>query len=136
MYIRSGLAREAEEEGRVGTLISDIVSSLLFNMDSKNSKLEPSPAVEKDVALGDVRDIGANLYVEADQLSAEELESEGAKVLRILDWRIMPIVSRDSRLTISFACPFSDLAPALHYLCDTISGYDEFELLSLFGIWD
>lgn len=68
-------------------------------MDSKNSKLQPSPAVEKDVALGDVRDIGANLYVEADQLSAEDLESEGAKVLRILDWRIMPIVCRNSRLT-------------------------------------
>lgn len=63
-------------------------------MDSKDSKLEQMPAVEKDVALGDVRDIGADLYVEADQLSTEELESEGAKVLRILDWRIMPIVSQ------------------------------------------
>ena len=51
--------------------MSDIVC-LSFNLDSKISKLEPSPAVEKDVALGDVRDIGANLYVEADQLSAEE----------------------------------------------------------------
>lgn len=62
-------------------------------MDSKDAKVEQPPAVEKDVSLGEVRDIGADLYVEADQLSTEELESEGAKVLRILDWRIMPIVS-------------------------------------------
>lgn len=55
-------------------------------MDSKNSKLEPSPAMEKDVALGDFRDIGVNLCVEADQLSAEELGNERAKVLRILDY--------------------------------------------------
>lgn len=63
-------------------------------MDSKEANVQPPPAVEKDVSLGEIRDIGADLYVEADQLSTEELESEGAKVLRILDWRIMPIVSR------------------------------------------
>ena len=56
--------------------------------------MQQPPAVEKDVALGDIRDIGADLYVEADQLSTEELETDGAKVLRILDWRIMPIVGR------------------------------------------
>ena len=76
------------------------------------------------------------IYMSRPSLSSEELESEGAKVRRILGWRIMPIVSRDSRLTISSACPFSDLAPALHYLCNTISAHDEFELLRLFGIWD
>ncbi|KAJ5725349.1 uncharacterized protein N7483_006706 [Penicillium malachiteum] len=48
--------------------------------------------VEKDVALGQVRDIGAGLYAEAEQLSAEEVEQEGAQVLRILDWRLMPIL--------------------------------------------
>ncbi|KAJ5883275.1 uncharacterized protein N7473_010161 [Penicillium subrubescens] len=61
-------------------------------MDSKDAKVEQPPAVEKDVSLGEVRDIGADLYIEADQLSTEELESEGAAVLRILDWRIMPIL--------------------------------------------
>jgi hypothetical protein len=57
----------------------------------KDSKVD-YPTVEKDVALGETHDIGANLFLEAEQLSAEELETEGAKVLRILDWRIMPIV--------------------------------------------
>ncbi|KAJ6001316.1 hypothetical protein N7522_006543 [Penicillium canescens] len=50
------------------------------------------PTVGKDIALGETHDIGANLFLEAEQLSAEELETEGAKVLRILDWRIMPIL--------------------------------------------
>lgn len=62
-------------------------------MDSKDAKVEQPPSAEKDVSLGEVRDIGADLYIEADQLSTEELEREGAAVLRILDWRIMPIVS-------------------------------------------
>jgi hypothetical protein len=75
----------------LASFISDIA---LFNMDSKEANVQQPPAVEKDVSLREIRDIGADLYVEADQLSTEELESEGAKVLRILDWRIMPIVSR------------------------------------------
>lgn len=62
-------------------------------MDLKESEVDQAPTVEKDVTLGEVHDIGANLYVEAEQLSAEDLEREGAEVLRILDWRIMPIVS-------------------------------------------
>ena len=60
------------------------------------SKMDKAHKVEKDldhVALGEIHDIGANLYVEAEQLSSEELEREGAKVLHLLDWRIMPIVS-------------------------------------------
>lgn len=60
------------------------------------SRVDKAHNVEKDldhVALGEVHDIGANLYVEAEQLSSEELEREGAKVLHLLDWRIMPIVS-------------------------------------------
>ncbi|KAJ5798679.1 uncharacterized protein N7503_006184 [Penicillium pulvis] len=56
-------------------------------------KVDPTEeAKDKDVALGEVRDIGAGLYVEAEQLTAEEVESEGGKVLRILDWRLMPIL--------------------------------------------
>lgn len=66
----------------------------MFTMDLMELKADQAPTVEKDVALGKVHDIGANLFVEAEQLSTEELEREGAKVLRILDWRIMPIVRR------------------------------------------
>lgn len=40
----------------------------------------------------DVHDIDAGLYAEAEQLSAEELEKEGARVRKTLDWRIMPVV--------------------------------------------
>lgn len=64
-------------------------------MDPNDTKVDRSTA-EKDVthvALGEAHDIGANLYLEAEQLTAEELETEGAEVLRIIDWRIMPMVS-------------------------------------------
>lgn len=40
----------------------------------------------------DGHDIGAGLYAEAEQLSAKELEEEGARVRKTLDWRIMPVV--------------------------------------------
>lgn len=70
-------------------------------MESKEAKVD-QPAVEKDVALGEVRDIGADLYVEAEQLSTEELALEGAQVLRILDWRIMPIVGTSTQFRTSF----------------------------------
>lgn len=60
-------------------------------MNANDKKVDQS-TVEKDVALGETHDIGANLYREGEQLTAEELETEGAKVLRIIDWRIMPIV--------------------------------------------
>lgn len=52
---------------------------------------DPNTA-EKDLGLGETRDIGANFFVEAEQLSANEVEQEGAEVLRILDWRLMPLV--------------------------------------------
>lgn len=70
-------------------------------MESKEAKVD-QPAVEKDIALGEVRDIGADLYVEAEQLSTEELALEGAQVLRILDWRIMPIVCTSTQFCTSF----------------------------------
>jgi hypothetical protein len=68
-------------------------------MNANDKKVDQSTA-EKDVALGETHDIGANLYLEAEQLTAEELETEGAKVLKIIDWRIMPIV-RDSDILMS-----------------------------------
>jgi len=46
-----------------------------------------------DHAPGGIHDIGAGLYAEATQFTAEQLEEEGAQVRKILDWRIMPIVS-------------------------------------------
>ncbi|EYE99040.1 putative MFS allantoate transporter [Aspergillus ruber CBS 135680] len=45
-----------------------------------------------DYATGVIHDIGADLYAEAAQFTAEELEEEGARVRKILDWRIMPIL--------------------------------------------
>ncbi|KAJ5131264.1 uncharacterized protein N7515_007303 [Penicillium bovifimosum] len=65
-------------------------------MEVKETKAEQTK--EKDVAFGETRDIagthdiGVNLFLEAEQLTAEELETEGAQVLKILDWRIMPIL--------------------------------------------
>ncbi|CAI7607792.1 unnamed protein product [Penicillium glandicola] len=62
-------------------------------MNPNDTKVDQS--TEKDathVALGETHDIGANLYLEAEQLTAEELEIEGAEVLRIIDWRIMPML--------------------------------------------
>ena len=59
---------------------------------NKDLKVDPDSTVEKDVALGTTHDIGADLYLEAEQLSPEELAAEGPKVLRIIDWRIMPMV--------------------------------------------
>lgn len=47
---------------------------------------------DNDVAPGEIRDIGADLYAEVDQLTPEELEEEGVRVRKILDRRIMPIV--------------------------------------------
>ena len=46
-------------------------------------------AVEKQM-----RDIGAELYLEVQQYSREELDLERKVVLRKIDWVIMPMVSR------------------------------------------
>ena len=40
-----------------------------------------------------VQDQGAGLFQEAQDYSPEELEAESAKVRRLIDWHIMPIVS-------------------------------------------
>lgn len=39
-----------------------------------------------------MRDIGADLYLEVQQYSREELEAERKVVLRKIDWVIMPMV--------------------------------------------
>jgi hypothetical protein len=39
-----------------------------------------------------MKDVGADLYLEVQQYSVEELESERKTVLRKIDWVIMPLV--------------------------------------------
>jgi hypothetical protein len=56
-------------------------------MDPKNDKVDRQPTVEKVVTLGGTRNIGLDPFVEAEQLSPVELESEGPNVLRIINWR-------------------------------------------------
>lgn len=60
--------------------------------DIKQKAEATASTVEEQTTKGEIQDIGADLYAEAEQLSAEELEQEDARVRKILDWRIMPIV--------------------------------------------
>lgn len=64
--------------------------------DTKKAELDVrrSESLEKkdDIANGEIRDIGADLYAEVEQLSPEELEEEGIRVRKMLDRRILPIV--------------------------------------------
>jgi hypothetical protein len=46
---------------------------------------------------GDVQDLGAELFLEIQGYSADELEAESAKVRRLIDWHIMPIVGHHSK---------------------------------------
>ena len=93
-----------------------------MNSSTKDPNTKVDQSTEKDaahVALGETHDIGANLYLEAEQLTAEELEIEGAEVLKIIDWRIMPMVSYDSD-TLSAS---SDSDIALSDICYSIPWY-------------
>ncbi|BCS26304.1 putative MFS allantoate transporter [Aspergillus puulaauensis] len=58
------------------------------------ARAQDEPSVEKtsELATGEIRDIAAQLFTEADQITPEELEHEGAEVRKILDRRIMPIL--------------------------------------------
>ncbi|KAL2820720.1 major facilitator superfamily domain-containing protein [Aspergillus granulosus] len=64
--------------------------------DVKEVKVEAQdePRMEKNNELGteDVQDIGAQLFVESEEITPEELEIEGAEVRKILDKRIMPML--------------------------------------------
>jgi hypothetical protein len=64
--------------------------------DTKKAELDVrcSDSLDKkdDIAPGEIRDIGADLYAEVEQLSPEELEEEGIRVRKMLDRRILPIV--------------------------------------------
>ena len=68
-------------------------------MGEKEAEIAPAPSVEEGLyealmaAQKQMRDIGAELYLEVRQYSREELEAERKVVLRKLDWVIMPMVS-------------------------------------------
>lgn len=55
------------------------------------------PAVEDGDLQGMSHDIGAGLFLEAQQLSPEELDAAKKAVLRKIDWHIMPLVCVTSR---------------------------------------
>lgn len=54
---------------------------------------EPSLEGGEISAEKQMQDIGADLYLEVQQYSREELEAERKVVLRKIDWVIMPMVS-------------------------------------------
>lgn len=45
----------------------------------------------------DMQDLGAGLFQEVQGYSPEDLEAESAKVRRLIDWHIMPIVGDPSK---------------------------------------
>jgi hypothetical protein len=63
-----------------------------------DDKHEISPVRDPSIEEGhtaaekQMKDIGADLYLEVRQYSREELESERKVVLRKIDWVIMPMV--------------------------------------------
>jgi hypothetical protein len=59
---------------------------------------EPSLEKNNELGSGEVQDIGAQLFVEGEQITPEELEIEGAEVRKILDKRILPMVSYSYRV--------------------------------------
>jgi hypothetical protein len=65
-------------------------------MAEKQNDLSPvrEPSVDEGqmAAEKQMRDIGADLYLEVRQYSREELEAERKIVLRKIDWVIMPMV--------------------------------------------
>lgn len=65
-------------------------------MSEKHSDISPArePSVDEGqmVAEKQMRDIGADLYLEVRQYSREELEAERKIVLKKIDWVIMPMV--------------------------------------------
>ena len=60
------------------------------------SPVATAPSIDEGnmAAEKQMRDIGADLYLEVQQYSREELEAERKVVLRKIDWVIMPMVGR------------------------------------------
>ena len=62
-------------------------------MSEKHADISPTRDPEVSMAAEkQMRDIGADLYLEVRQYSREDLESERKVVLRKIDWVIMPMV--------------------------------------------
>jgi hypothetical protein len=65
-------------------------------MGEKDTEISPArePSIDEGqlAAEKQMRDIGADLYLEVQQYSREELEAERKVVLRKIDWVIMPMV--------------------------------------------
>ena len=59
------------------------------------SPVATSPSIDEGqmAAEKQMRDIGADLYLEVQQYTREELDAERKIVLRKIDWVIMPMVS-------------------------------------------
>jgi len=66
------------------------------------AKVSDTPSVHRSIDAGTMdkeaghaktRDIAEGLYREIESLSPEELVAEQIKVRKMIDWRIMPIVS-------------------------------------------
>ncbi|KAL3444811.1 major facilitator superfamily domain-containing protein [Aspergillus insuetus] len=53
---------------------------------------EPSLEKNNELGSGEVQDIGAQLFIEGEEITPEELETEGAEVRKILDKRILPML--------------------------------------------
>jgi hypothetical protein len=69
-------------------------------MAEKQTDISPvrEPSVEEGHVSAEkqMRDIGADLYLEVRQYSREELDAERKVVLRKIDWVIMPMVNLSS----------------------------------------
>jgi hypothetical protein len=72
---------------------------------------EPSIDEAQVAAEKQMRDIGADLYLEVRQYSREELEAERKVVLRKIDWMIMPMVCVDT--------VYSEITPNQNQICIT-----------------
>lgn len=61
----------------------------------KDPEIAPTPSVDEGQLAMEkqMRDIGAELYLEVRQYSRDELDAERKVVLRKIDWVIMPMVS-------------------------------------------
>lgn len=64
-------------------------------MSEKENGIAPAPSVDEGqlAAEKQMRDIGADLYLEVRQYTRAELDAERKIVLRKIDWVIMPMVS-------------------------------------------
>lgn len=65
--------------------------------------LRPSSSIQHGIAtdfgLPVSKDIGEDLFREIDDYTPEELEAERIRVRKLIDWRVMPIVSISELVT-------------------------------------